>query len=242
MLICPGYALLSALFPARDTLSKIERIAYSLALSIALIALLGLLLNYVWEISLYPIIILSESVIFLSIGVAWFRRRSLPDSRRLNFYFKWQSLWKEKKPLDKIFIVLAVIVIVGTIGASVFAYYKNIPGITEFYILNTNGKAEKYPQNLLVGEKGDLTLTIANKEHQTMTYRLSINYENGTVWINDKVTNDFLITLNDGQKWTGDIGFIFNEPGPAQKIEFTLFKDQETQPYLTTFIKIDVSS
>ena len=53
----PGYTLLSALFPKRDDLSGIERVALSFGLSIAVVPLIGLILNYTpWGIKLYPIL------------------------------------------------------------------------------------------------------------------------------------------------------------------------------------------
>lgn len=51
----PGYAFVKALFPGKD-LESIERIALSLGLSLAIVPLVGLLLNYSpWGISLVPI-------------------------------------------------------------------------------------------------------------------------------------------------------------------------------------------
>ena len=46
MLFLPGYALIATLFPRKDDLDGIERIALSFGLSIAITPLLGLALNY----------------------------------------------------------------------------------------------------------------------------------------------------------------------------------------------------
>jgi len=46
VLFLPGYSLIAALFPRRDDLDGIERIALSFGLSIAVVPLLGLALNY----------------------------------------------------------------------------------------------------------------------------------------------------------------------------------------------------
>ncbi|MEM2613289.1 MAG: DUF1616 domain-containing protein [Nitrososphaerota archaeon] len=52
----PGYALIKMLFPSRKDLDSIERIALSIGLSLALVPLVGLLLNYTpWGIRLTPI-------------------------------------------------------------------------------------------------------------------------------------------------------------------------------------------
>ncbi|PKK81272.1 MAG: hypothetical protein CVT47_03315, partial [Thermoplasmata archaeon HGW-Thermoplasmata-2] len=74
ILFFPGYALIALLFPRRTDIDIIERVALSFGLSIALVPLVGLLLNYVWEIRLFPILISLE---ILTIGLcagAWYRR------------------------------------------------------------------------------------------------------------------------------------------------------------------------
>ena len=58
VLFFPGYALIAALFPGKDDLDGIERVALSFGLSIAVVPLLGLGLNYTpWGIRLIPILI-----------------------------------------------------------------------------------------------------------------------------------------------------------------------------------------
>jgi len=46
VLFLPGYSLIAALFPRRDDLDGIEQIALSFGLSIAIVPLIGLALNY----------------------------------------------------------------------------------------------------------------------------------------------------------------------------------------------------
>jgi uncharacterized membrane protein len=49
ILIIPGYCLIAALFPKNDDISLSERIALSIGLSIAVVPLMGLALNPVWD-------------------------------------------------------------------------------------------------------------------------------------------------------------------------------------------------
>ena len=46
LLFFPGYALMAALFPKREGMYGVERIALSFGLSIAVVPLIGLILNY----------------------------------------------------------------------------------------------------------------------------------------------------------------------------------------------------
>jgi len=68
VLFIPGYVAVEALFPKGRELDSIERFALSVGLSLALVPLVGLLLNYTpWGIRLTPIVI---SLTILTVGLA----------------------------------------------------------------------------------------------------------------------------------------------------------------------------
>jgi hypothetical protein len=68
VLFLPGYTLIQALYPKKEDLDSLERLALSIGLSLALVPLVGLLLNYTpWGIRLNPIVV---SLALLDIGLA----------------------------------------------------------------------------------------------------------------------------------------------------------------------------
>jgi len=68
VLFIPGYVTVEALFTEERQLDSIERFALSVGLSLALVPLVGLLLNYTpWGIRLNPIVI---SLTILTVGLA----------------------------------------------------------------------------------------------------------------------------------------------------------------------------
>jgi len=83
VLFLPGYSLIAALFPRRDDLDGIERIALSFGLSIAVVPLIGLGLNYTpFGIRLVPILaVLSVFTVSLAV-IAGVRRCWLPEADR----------------------------------------------------------------------------------------------------------------------------------------------------------------
>jgi len=83
VLFLPGYSLIAALFPRRDDLDGIERIALSFGLSIAVVPLLGLGLNYTpYGIRLVPVLLgLSLFTILLAL-VAYIRRAWISEAER----------------------------------------------------------------------------------------------------------------------------------------------------------------
>ncbi len=75
MLFLPGYAFIKVLFPSTlpiktstETLDNIERIALSIGMSLALVPIVGLILNYTpWGIRLAP---LTLSLLMLTVASA----------------------------------------------------------------------------------------------------------------------------------------------------------------------------
>ncbi|MEZ0320052.1 MAG: DUF1616 domain-containing protein [Pyrobaculum sp.] len=57
VLFLPGYAVVEALYPRGDELTPLERLALSIGLSLAVVPLIGLVLNYSpWGIRLLPVV------------------------------------------------------------------------------------------------------------------------------------------------------------------------------------------
>jgi hypothetical protein len=68
VLYFPGFTLIEALYPKKEDLDSLERLALSIGLSLALVPLVGLLLNYTpWGIRLDPIVV---SLSLLGVGLA----------------------------------------------------------------------------------------------------------------------------------------------------------------------------
>ena len=80
MLFLPAYVLIATLFPRKDDLDGIERVALSFGLSIVISPLLGFVLNYTpFGIRLTPVLtVLSIFTIALAIG-ACVRRCRIPE-------------------------------------------------------------------------------------------------------------------------------------------------------------------
>jgi len=89
VLFLPGYSLIATLFPGKDDLDGIERIAHSFGLSIAITPLLGLALNYTpFGIRLSPVLIVL-SVFTISLAIcAYIRRGMTPEEDRFSVDFE----------------------------------------------------------------------------------------------------------------------------------------------------------
>lgn len=236
VLFFPGYVLISALFYRKSSLESVERLALSFVLSIAVVPIIGLVLNYTsWGITVYSVLIsLSIFVVVLSV-VAWFRQRKLLDEEKFTFHIDLTS-WGKRSLLSKIVSVILVTVILGTIGILIYtiATHKTSEKFTEFYILDLEGKAVDYPVELKLGDTGSVTLGIINREQELMGYRVEIKIDgtlNGTFGP---------VTLAPDEKSENEVGFTPQAVGDNQKVEFILYKDGQSEPYLNLHLWINV--
>ena len=75
VLFIPGYVLIEALYPREKDLKPLERMALSIGLSLAIIPLIGLLLNYTpWGIRLGPIITSTSVYVLVLLTLAAYRK------------------------------------------------------------------------------------------------------------------------------------------------------------------------
>ena len=230
VLFFPGYTLLSALFPKKGDLGGIERVALSFGLSIAVVPLIGLILNYTpWGIRLYPILISITLSVLISSVVAWQRQQKLPDEERFKVTFtirlpQWSGMGNLDKALS-ISLVVAIVAALGCLGY-VVANPKQGEKFTEFYMLGLEGKAGNYSSELTVGGDAKVILGIVNHEHRATSYRV-VTSINGV-----KINEIYTGILAHEEKWEQEVEFRLNEVGLKQKVEFWLYKAEETEPCL----------
>jgi uncharacterized membrane protein len=239
----PGYALIATLFPKKGNLDNIERLALSFALSIAVVPLLGLILNYTpWGIRLESIVVSVLCFILIMSGLALYRRRSLPPEERFepNFRSSFSRLalsMKGQRLGEGVLAVLLVIAICGAIGGIVYAVNSPKVGekFTEFYILDAEGNAANYPKEIALGNEGKVIVGIVNHEQETMTYGVEIDIDG------NKVSDTGSIPLDNEAKWEHEVSFAPTRTGANQKIEFLLYKGQGSEPYQRLYLWVDVN-
>lgn len=239
ILFFPGYTLIAALFPKKADLGSIERVALSFGLSIAVAPLIGLILNYTpWGIKLYPILVSITLFILATSVAAWYRRHKLPEEERLSISFNVNlSQWTAMSGWDKVLSIVLVALILGAIGTLAYVIITPKAGekSTEFYILGLDGTADNYPDELTVGEEGKVILGIVNHEHEDgLTYRVEILIDG-----EDKSTIR-PPALDHDEKWEDEVGFIPQEAGGNQTVEFILYKQGQEEPYESVHLRLDV--
>ena len=239
LVFAPGYLVLAALFPRKDEMRWSERIAFSFGVSIAVVALLGLLLDYTPFGIRFPSIVGSASLLTVALGgLAYWRRRMQAIADRLNLDLDLRlPIWKDFRRIEKISVVsLAAAILVAGISL-VYIAVSPASGdqFTEFYILGPTGNASQYPTSLKVSENGSLVLGIENHAGAVLSFSLRVDLvgtlvvynttlsHNETIDVNRTTRSSFNVTLADGQTWTRPYSFSIPYTG-VWRLEFLLFK------------------
>jgi len=184
VLFIPGYCLIAALFPTGRDIDGIERFALSMGLSIIVVSLIGLALNFTpWGIQLTPVVISLVIFTVILVQIAQYRRFSEPEEKRFRVSFS-DSLREAKKifpdqkgtPLTLAINALIVVMLIAATGMTVYviAVPKAEEGFTDFYIIGENGKAADYPKDLAGGFAAPVIIGIQNHEYRDVTYTVEI--------------------------------------------------------------------
>jgi uncharacterized membrane protein len=246
LLFFPGYTLMAALFPKKGSLGGVERVALSFGLSIAVVALIGLVLNFTpWGIRLAPILISLAVFIIAISGVAWYRREKLaPEERFRGFFNVRLPSWQGQSMADKVLSIILIVAIIGAIGTLGYMVSKPRVGekFTEFYMLGPDGKAKNYPTELKVGEEGKVILGIVNHEQEEASYKVEvwIDGEQAKLRIDGEDSYEIDVELENEGKWEQKVGFVPQKAGEKQKVEFVLYKDGEPYFKEPPYLWIDV--
>lgn len=198
LLFIPGYMLIFILFPIKPQYSKfttLERIGLSFGLSIAIVSLVGILLNLTeWGIQLITVL-LSQFILIESLGIiAFFRWKTESPEKRFTLSIDL-SQFKSSSPFEKILSLLVILSMFFALSSVVYIVVQPKMGesFTDFYILSQTGEAINFPQDLAIGQDASLILGIINHEEKKINYTIE-------VWLIDEVQ-----TVNSSNKKTQSV-------------------------------------
>lgn len=220
VLFIPGYAFIAALFPEagesptpgesqsadersestdvettdrtddRSGIDGIERVALAFGISIAIVPLIGLVLNFTpWGIRLVPIVLSISGVTLALTAVAAKRRWDLPADDRFRVpYREWLAagraeLFEPESRTDaalNVLLAISVVLAVTSVGYAV-AVPQQGESFTEFYLLTEQEDgdlvADDYPTEFTRGESRSLIVGIGNHEHERMNYTVVVELQ-----------------------------------------------------------------
>jgi uncharacterized membrane protein len=248
VLFIPGYALIAALFPAKDDLDGIERVALSFGLSIAVVPLIGLGLNYTpWGIRLIPILV-SLSCFTISMAlITIYRREALAENA---FIVPFQDIYDSaraeifSKPDSKLDRILSIILVLSILASVITLAYvvvtpKQGEKFTEFYILGPEGMADGYNTELEDGDSVDVIVGIVNHEYEIVDYSLELQLNNKSIEMPEDLRH---ISLAHNQTWEKPLSFIPTDTGTEMKLQYLLYRQENmTEAYRDLHLWINIS-
>lgn len=269
VLFLPGYALVAALFPeagggpsSEDTgdgeagdgdgrdggIDGVERVALSFGLSIAVVPLLGLVLNFTpFGIRLVPVLV-SVSLVTAGAAAVGARRRQLllPEERFRVPYREWYAgaraeLFEPDSRWDAALNVLLVVSVL--LAVSSVAYAVAVPqqgeSFTEFYLLTEteDGElvADDYPTNYTVGDSRPLVVGVTNQEHEPVAYTVVVELQevqlrgpNGTEVVVDRATelDRYAVSLADNETDQRAVDVRPARAGQRMRLAFLLYRGE----------------
>lgn len=171
-----------------------ERVALSFGTSIAIVPLIGLILNVTpWGIQLLPVVVSISGFTVVTAYIATRRRLAVPPASRFNVPYKeWlrsarSGLFEpdtRRETVLNVLLVCSVLLATVSVGYAV-AVPKQGEAFTEFYLLTETEAgelvADNYPQEFVAGESQTLTLGIENHEHEPVSYTVLVFAQNVAV-------------------------------------------------------------
>ena len=261
LLFFPGYALVSVMWPGKfqpmtgpegsDTTRKgidnMERVVFSIGLSLVLIPIIGLILNYVSSITLVPILVSLLIITLFCSFLAIYLRKSL--SRTERFYVSF--ILKSDASGDGLFPVILVscIVIIASVLVFMITNPPDNSQYTEFYLLDQNHMLNNLPNNLTVNQTGTVLITIHSHENELVNYTIIAGVENSTLSTTyleassqiELSMTDYTatnISLNNSAMHEQEYTFHFSTPGNYRVVWNLLIDGQETEYQLHVLVSV----
>lgn len=276
VVLLPGYALLAALYPERPgndldsdggtSISAVERIALSVAASVALVPMVAFVVNYATGIYLRPLLL---SVVGLTVAltvVGYVRRIRVPVDRRHRVPVGgWLGAQRERffdatrrnlqrtpplKPqsrtqgLMNVLFALSLVTLTATAGYAAVTPPGNDEPFTEFYLLTQGDdgefRSENLPHEYTAGESQQVFTAIGNHEGQTVPYTVVVKLDGQEV-------DRFSTSVAAGETERIEYAVTPQQTGERLRLSFLLYRgDVPSNPtpenaYRETHLWVSVS-
>jgi uncharacterized membrane protein len=221
ILFAPGYVASLALFARRTDLSPSERLVLGLGLSVVLVSLCGLLLNYTpWGIRPWSMGSALLMVTLLLAGVVLLRRRGLGSEAF------WPNL--EMRP----FHYLGTAGLLAGLGL-LFWVTQPAQRYSEFYLANNEKNMLSYPSRLVPGAALSLTLGVRNHEGSPQAYSVRALFDPNAPVIQ-------IPALEPGQSWQRTLNFKAPKAEGRTRLGFELYRKNDERPYRSLYLVVQL--
>jgi uncharacterized membrane protein len=219
VLFAPGYALLAALYPGRDSrqvLSGVEgpyRVSLAVATSIALTACVGIGLTVTpWGFTAVSTALTLGSLTLVFCLIALVRRDGRPSDDRVSVPVRSMASALLASLVDpparvrlvNVLVVFSVLLVAGSVAYAAAVPHQGTP-FSELYVLSVDGNdaTDVSTQGYYVAPTSNATVRVGVSNHERTTVRYTLVA--GVIRVGDEdtfeVTDRFGFTLDHGQVW-----------------------------------------
>ena len=239
---CPGYAVVSALFPGRKALLSqtaivrreehlldigfLERVVLGVGLSAAIMGLAGTVLTR-GILDFNETVVAAETVIITFAGtiIAIVRRSSLPRGDQ----FAVMGRISKRTPYSAAEMGVAVIIIAAIMVMSVVLVNglnatSTPEPYSEFGVTGSDGEISHLPSVLATNQAGLIKVTVISHSGETQRYQLTLALEKSPsagssfvpsqqVSVSPGAPRSYMFDLDDGETWESVISFVIPVSG-----------------------------
>jgi len=229
----------------------IERTALAFGLSIAIVPLIGLALNFTpFGIRLVPILVSISAFTVGATVLAAVRRWDLPEDERFRVpYREWiasgkSEMFDPESTVDAALNVALVVAILLATTSVVYAVAVPQQGeqFTEFYVL-TEGEegdlvAADYPETLTAGDPAPIHVGVENNEYETVDYTVVLQLQAVEVEGNESTVTDrqrldrYRTTVRHNRSHITERRIALDQgtaaafEGPNRRVKFLLYRGE----------------
>lgn len=223
ILLLPGYALVACLFPSRHVLDGPERAALSFGLSLSMIPIVALLLDWSrWSLARTPMVVSLVGITAAGALVGSLLRLRLAPADRYAIELgrprlpRWSRFDRGTRIAIALFALAFVLLAVG--ATTVLIDRHNGDPLTEFSLLNASGEARFYEREAPIGQPIAVELDVANHLGKTTSYVIAVTGAGAAI---DPLAP---FTVADGESERLTVRFAIVETGDNMPVTFELWR------------------
>ncbi len=228
-------------------LGGIERLALSLGVGVAVVALAGLTLNYTpWPIALGPILGTLGSITIICTIIAAVRRSNLPRFERFTVSVGsvrdlFDGPWSRADYILNGALIVGALLLVGTLAFTITTPAPD-DRYSNFWVLTEDEEgdlvAENYTDVLTTDADRELVAGVENNEHEDVLYVVVVQLQeieraDGEIHITDRQKMDrFEQHVESGETWQYNHDIEVEETDTELRVQYLLYKIES--PYTDT--------
>lgn len=249
----PGYALVSALFPGQRAIlsqsfmvkreerlmdiSFLERLALSVGLAAALMALAGTVLTRgILDLTALTVGLESAAFTYIFSALAIYRRSRLPMGDQFILMTRPHNGKRSFTGAEKAVtaVIISALVVLGAVTATGLVAHPSSPEYSEFSITGADGNMEHLPRMLATGQQGLVKVSIVSHLGESGRFILTLSLEQNAsatssfdpsqpVTVGVGQPRSMTVDLADGQSWEGVLSILV--PAPGERTLFLTLND-----------------